>query len=89
MIHEELNQARITQKKAAASLKAKEKAKLSEILKGSKYTLLKAENELSESQKEELKKVKNASSLLGNMHFFKENLHSVFEKNQNLGDGIL
>jgi transposase len=39
MIHEELNQARIEQKKAASSLKAKERAKLLESLKGSKYTL--------------------------------------------------
>ena len=60
MIHEELNQARIEQKKAASSLKAKERAKLLESLKGSKYTLLKAENNLSSQQKLNLKKVKNA-----------------------------
>ena len=47
MIHEELNQAIIEQKKAALSLKAKEKAKLLESLKVSIYILLKAENNLS------------------------------------------
>ncbi|MEG5062012.1 ISL3 family transposase, partial [Microcoleus sp. A2-C5] len=51
MIHEELNQSRIEQKKAALSLKAKEKAKLLDSLKGSKYTLLKAENKLSDDDK--------------------------------------
>ena len=51
MIHEELNQAIIEQKKAALSLKAKEKAKLLESLKGSIYILLKAENNLSRKKK--------------------------------------
>ena len=89
MIHEELNQARIKQKKAASSLKAKEKAKLLESLKGSKYTLLKAENDLSSQQQLKLKQVKDASPLVGIMHILKEEFHTLFEKNNNLGDGIL
>jgi len=68
MIHEELNQARIEQKKAASSLKAKEKAKLLDSLKGSKYTLLKAENDLSSEQEIKLKQVKDASRRVGAMH---------------------
>lgn len=51
MVHEELNQARIEQKKVAESLKIKERAKLLGSLKGSKYTLLKAERKLSKKQK--------------------------------------
>jgi transposase len=47
MLHEELNQARIAQKK--------ERAKLFNSLKGSKYTLLKAEDNLSNKQKQKLK----------------------------------
>ena len=43
MIHQQLNQARIDQKKASSSLKMKERAQLLESLKGSKYTLLKLE----------------------------------------------
>ncbi|MEG4353790.1 hypothetical protein QUA70_24575 [Microcoleus sp. LAD1_D5] len=43
MIHEELNKARIDQKKAADSLKTEEKTKLLDSLKSSKYILLKAE----------------------------------------------
>ena len=55
MLHEELNQARIAQKKAAESLKIKELAKLLNSLKGSKYTFLKAEDNLSNKQKQKLK----------------------------------
>ena len=68
MIHEELNQARIEQKKAASSLKAKERAKLLDSLKGSKYTLLKAENNLYSEQQIKLKQVKDASRRVGAMH---------------------
>ena len=46
MIHGELNQARIDQKKTAESLNVKERAKVFGSLKGSKYTLLKAEHKL-------------------------------------------
>lgn len=42
-VHEELNKARIEQKKTAETLNAKERAKLFTSLKGSKYTLLKKE----------------------------------------------
>ena len=45
MIHEGLNQARIDENKASSSLKVKEKAKLLDTLKGSKYILLKAEKD--------------------------------------------
>ena len=89
MIHEELNQARIEPKKAASSLKAKERAKLLESLKGSKYTLLEAENDLSLPQILNLKEVKDASPLVGNMHGSKEVFHSLFEKSNSWGDGIL
>ncbi len=51
MIHEELNQARIDQKEVAQSLNVKEKVKLFSSLKGSKYILLKAEQNLSPPQK--------------------------------------
>ena len=89
MIHQELNQARIDQKKASLSLKVKEKAKLLESLKESKYTLLKLEKDLSSEQKLKLKQVKNASEILESMHILKEAFHSLFEKSNNLGDGIL
>jgi hypothetical protein len=46
IVHEELNQAKIDPKKTASSLNATEKAKVFGSLKGSKYTLLKAEKKL-------------------------------------------
>jgi transposase len=87
MIHEELNQARIAQKKAAESLKVKERTKLFDNLKGSKYTLLKAEDDLSEKQKLKLKQIKDASPLIGIMHSLKEQFHFLFEHSQNVGEG--
>jgi transposase len=89
MLHEELNQARIAQKKAAESLKIKERAKLFNSLKGSKYTLLKAEDNLSNKQKQKLKQVKEASPLIGIMHELKEEFRFLFEHSQNLGEGTL
>jgi transposase len=89
MIHEEFLQARIEQKKAASSLKSKERAKLLESLKGSKYTLLKVENDLSSQQKLKLKQIKDASPLVGTMHILKEEFYTLFEKSKSLGDGIL
>ncbi|GET37803.1 transposase [Microseira wollei NIES-4236] len=61
IVHEELNQGRISQKKTAESLNAKSRAKLFSSLKGSKYILLKAEDKLSNKQKEKLAQVKEAS----------------------------
>lgn len=89
MLHEELNQARIAQKKAAESLKIKEWAKLFNSLKGSKYTLLKAEDNLSNKQKQKLKQVKDASPLIGIMHELKEEFRFLFEHSKNLGEGTL
>ena len=71
------------------SLKMKERAQLLDSLKGSKYTLLKLEKDLSSEQKLKLKQVKSVSEILENMHILKEEFHSFFEKSNNLGDGIL
>lgn len=89
LIHEELNQARINPKQVAQSLALKEKTKLLDGLKGSKYTLLKSENQLSQSQIERLQKVKLASPLVVTMHSLKEEFHQLFEKNHKLGQGII
>ena len=89
MIHEELNQARIEQKTAAKSLNAKERAKLFDSLKGSKYTLLKAEDKLSDRQKEKLEKLKEASPLVRMMHSLKEEFHVVFKNSKDWAEGTL
>jgi transposase len=87
MIHEELNQARISQKQMAKSLKLKERTKLFDGFKGSKYTLLKAENQLTIQQKEKLEQIKDASPLVGIMHSLKEEFHLIFESRQDVGSG--
>ena len=58
-------------------------------LKGSKYTLLKAENKLYSQQKEKLQSVKEASPLIEVMHSLKEELHQIFEETTNSGEGTL
>jgi transposase len=68
MIYEELNQARIDKKKVAESLHVKEKVKFLSSLKGSKYILLKAEQNLSPKQKAKLLQAKTASPLVEIMH---------------------
>lgn len=50
MLNEELNQARISQKKTAEELKITEREKLLKSLKGCKYILLKREEDLREDQ---------------------------------------
>lgn len=89
MIHEELNQARIFQRQTAKSLNLKERAKLFDGLKGSKYTLLKAENQLNIQQREKLEQVKEASPLVGTMHSLKEEFHLLFESSKDVGTGTL
>ncbi|ELR97900.1 ISL3 family transposase [Gloeocapsa sp. PCC 73106] len=88
-IHEELNQARIEQKKTAETLNAKERAKLFTSLKGSKYTLLKKEENLSEKQKEKLEQAKEASPLIEIMHNLKEEFGKIFDESKSLGEGTL
>ena len=76
-------------KKTAESLNSKEKCKLFNGLKGSKFILLKAEANLSGKQKEKLEQVKQASPLVGMMHSLKEEFHQLFEESKDLGTGTL
>ncbi|WP_407890519.1 transposase [Scytonema sp. NUACC26] len=46
IIHEELNQARITEKKTALELNVEDREKIFDSLKGNKFTILKAEDKL-------------------------------------------
>ena len=89
MIHEELNQARISQKQTAQSLNLQERTKLFDGLKGSKYILLKAAAQLSIQQKQKLEQVKEASPNVGIMHSLKEEFHHLFERCQDVGSGTL
>jgi transposase len=89
VVHQELNQARIEQKKTAEILNAQERNKLFNGLKGSKFVLLKSADKLSEKQQNNLKLVKEASPLIKIMYELKEEFHELFENSKNLGRGTL
>jgi transposase len=89
IINQELNQSRIDQKKTAETLHKEERAKLFNGLKGSKYLLLKNEKDLSSQQSQKLEILKEASPLVGIMHSLKEELHDLFERCNNCGEGTL
>ena len=89
IIHEELNQARIDEKKTALELNIESREKVFDSLKGNKFTLLKAESELTDKQKVKLDKIREASPLLGIMHSLKEEFRDLFDKSEDSGTGIL
>lgn len=64
IIHEELNQARIAEKKAALELNVESREKVFDSLKGNKYTILKAEDKLTDKQKIKLDTIREASPLI-------------------------
>ncbi|KYC41357.1 transposase [Scytonema hofmannii PCC 7110] len=89
VIHEELNQVRIAEKKIASELNVPEREKVFESLKGNKFTILKGENKLTEKQKDKLDKIREASPLIAIMHSLKEEFHDIFDKSEDLGTGML
>ena len=89
IVHEELNQARIAEKKIASQLNSGEREKVFESLKGNKFTILKAENKLTEKQKDKLATIREASPLIAVMHSLKEDFHNLFEDNLDVETGRL
>jgi transposase len=89
LLHEELNQGRIEQKKTAESLKVEARKKILGSLKGCKYILLKRADNLSEKQKLRLIKLKEASPKLASMYNLKEEFTEIFDKSNNLGEGTI
>ena len=89
ILHQELNQGRIEQKKTASSLEIKQREKLFSTFKGGKYILLKRESDLNDEQKEKLLEMKNASAQIEVMHQLKEEFTEIFDKSKNLGEGTL
>jgi transposase len=75
--------------KAKSKAKKKEKEEIEDALKGSKYPLLKNEINLLDEQKEKLKKVKEVSPILGQMHNLKEDFRTIFEESHNWAEGTL
>lgn len=89
LLHEELNQGRIEQKKTAESLKAESREKVLGNLKGCKYILLKRSENLNEKQKNQLIKLKEASPKIAIMYNLKEEFTEIFDKSNNLGEGTI
>ncbi|NEP53965.1 MAG: ISL3 family transposase [Moorea sp. SIO3C2] len=88
IINDELNDARILEKKELKNIKnKKERARLSDILKGSKYALLKPEENLTEKQKSKLKEVKDAFPLLAKMHQQREDFRDIFDDHHDWAEG--
>jgi len=89
-VNDELDAARKAQKKEALQLK--NKADSERVLAGltsSKYSLLKNEDDLTETQKDKLKLVKDISPTLSKMHALKEEFRNIFEPAESWGDGVL
>jgi transposase len=89
IIHEELNQARIAEKKAASELNVESREKVFKSLKGNKYTILKAEDKLTDQQKIKLDTIREASPLIAIMHSLKEEFRILFAPSEDAGTGIL
>jgi transposase len=89
IIHEELNQARIAEKKAALELNVESREKVFDSLKGNKYTILKAEDKLTDKQKIKLDTIREASPLIAIMHSLKEEFRNLFDTSEDPGTGIL
>ncbi len=89
ILHQELNQARIDQKKTAESLEIKQREKLFSTFKGGKYVLLRREADLNNKQKAKLLDMKNASPKIEVMHQLKEEFTEIFDNSKNLGEGTL
>ena len=89
IIHEELNQARIAEKKAALELNVESREKIFDSLKGNKYTILKAEDNLTDKQKIKLDTIREASPLIAIMHSLKEEFRNLFDTTEDPGTGIL
>lgn len=89
LLHQELNQGRIDQKKTAEALEIKPRQQLLSSLKGGKYILLKREKNLKSQQKQKLEEMKKASAMLEVMHNLKEEFTTIFDESKNLGEGTL
>jgi transposase len=66
-----------------------EKCETYDSLKGNKYTILKAENKLTEKQQEKLDRIREASPLIAIMHSLKEEFSNLFDTSEDLGTGML
>jgi transposase len=90
IINDELNDAIIAEKKGLKDIKdEKDKKRLEDILKGSKYAILKPEDNLTEKQKNKLEEVKESFPRLAEMHQQREEFREIFDKHYDWAEGAL
>lgn len=87
ILHNELNQARISQKQTAEELKINSREKLLKSMKGCKYVLLKREENLNDKQAKKLEIIKLASPYLEIMHELKEEFTEIFDNSNDWEEG--
>ena len=88
IVSDALNQARISARKAIREIEdEKTRARLEDVIKNSKYALLKPEANLTDKQKEKLEEVKNEFPTLAKMHEQKEEFRDIFDLHKNWTDG--
>jgi transposase len=90
LLNDELDEQRKTEKRAAKKITKKaERERVLKGLTGSKYALLKNEEELTERQREKLAEVSEVSPTLAEMHRLKEEFRDIFEESKNWAEGTL
>ncbi len=90
LVNEELNKERNKVIKAnEENENEEERERVKEAMKQSKYALLKAEENLTERQKEKLKDIREVVPELGEMHRQKEEFRKIFEEVESWGKGAL
>lgn len=70
-------------------LNVESREKIFDSLKGNKYTILKAEDNLTDKQKIKLDTIREASPLIAIMHSLKEEFSNLFDTTKDPGTGIL
>ncbi len=88
-VNVELDTKRKTIKRQVIATKKKAKSeKIIQVLKKSKYVLLKNQLDLTPQQQQKLQEVKSALPVLGKMHELKEEFREIFEKSEDWSTGL-
>jgi transposase len=84
---EERRKAKVEVKKAKSKSTKKQKEEVENVIKGSKYPLLKNADDLQDDQKEKLEEVKVVFPELGQMYDLKEKFRKIFEESEDWYQG--
>lgn len=89
IINETLNKAKNSEKKAIDKIKNKQESqRLHEVISGSKYALIKLEDDLTEKQKIKLEEIRANFPTLAKIHQQKEDFRNIFETASDWTDGV-